>query len=136
MSSAKEGFLQANTLAGLVGQCRGHITTLELRNEGFVTGKVVDVDGFFNISMEKVKFTDPSGNRRTFDSFFVQSRLIRFVQIPSRLDLRKLLQKAAHSNSRVESSTMISKSRQNILKKREERDRQDRLRAVILKTNQ
>jgi len=78
MTTAKEQFLKFNTLSGLVGECVGTITTVELRNEAFVTGKVVEVDGFMNVTLEKAEFTDPCGNRRNFDQFFVQQRLIRF----------------------------------------------------------
>ena len=51
---------------------------MELRNEGHVSGKVVEGDGFMNITMEDVTFTDPRGSRLHFDSFFVQNRLIRY----------------------------------------------------------
>ena len=34
-------------------------------------------DGFMNITMEEVVFTDARGAKVNFDSFFVQNRLIR-----------------------------------------------------------
>ena len=49
MSSAKENFLKYNTLSCLIGQCVGYVTTVELRNEAFVTGKVMEVDGFMYV---------------------------------------------------------------------------------------
>ena len=49
MSSAKEKFLKYNTLSCLIGQCVGYVTTVELRNEAFVTGKVMEVDGFMYV---------------------------------------------------------------------------------------
>ena len=36
-------------------------------------------DGFMNISMEDVLFTDALGQKSKFDSFFVQNRLVRYV---------------------------------------------------------
>ena len=39
--------------------------------------QVVQTDGFMNITMAEVTFTDALGNKSKFDSFFVQSRLIR-----------------------------------------------------------
>ena len=56
---------------------RNKRTTVELRNEGYVSGKIVEGDGFMNITMEDVTFTDPRGARLHFDTFFVQNRLIR-----------------------------------------------------------
>ena len=48
--SIKDGSLRdlsiMTLLSGLVGECVGTITTVELRNEAFVTGKIVEVDGF------------------------------------------------------------------------------------------
>lgn len=123
MSTAKEKFLKVNTLACLVGQCVGHVTTVELRNEAFVSGKVVHVDGFMNVTLEKAKFTDPCGNRRTFDQFYVQCRLIRGVQIPSRIDMRQALVQSVQPRSREK--LQISRQRQSILKKREAKRLED-----------
>ena len=36
------------------------------------------LNNFRNVTLEKAKFTDPCGNRRNFDQFFVQQRLIRW----------------------------------------------------------
>ena len=56
---------------------RNKRTTVELRDESFVTGRVVQADGFMNIHMEEVTLTDPRGSRLKFESFFVQRRQIR-----------------------------------------------------------
>ena len=85
-----------STLACLVKLCQNKRTTVELRNESFVTGRVgscrlkkgfhlhisvhfqiVQSDGFMNITLEDVLFTDALGSKTKFDSFFVQNRLIR-----------------------------------------------------------
>ena len=50
---------------------------MELRDESFVTGRVIQADGFMNIHMEEVTLTDPRGSRLKFESFFVQRRQIR-----------------------------------------------------------
>ena len=69
MSSAKEQFLKFNTLSCLIGQCVGYVTTVELRNEAFVTGKVVEVDGFMYVSV------------RCFLSYWIENRtfLLKFT---------------------------------------------------------
>ena len=87
--------MMSTTLACLLPSLRNKRTTVELRNESFVTGRVgkmsnnvhdnevlgydqvVQTDGFMNITMAEVTFTDALGNKSKFDSFFVQSRLIR-----------------------------------------------------------
>lgn len=130
MSTAKEKFLKINTLACLVEQCVGHITTIELRNEAYVSGKVSQVDGFMNVTLEKVRFTDPSGHRRKFDFFFVQKRLIRGVQIPSRIDLRQALKLAVQPKFRPKIE--LSKNRQHILKKRRERQLEDAAKSTAI----
>jgi hypothetical protein len=43
MSSAQETFLANNTLTCVLRLCLGKETTVELRNEAFVSGRVVDV---------------------------------------------------------------------------------------------
>ena len=94
MASAQEKAMMSTTLACLLPSLRNKRTTVELRNESFVTGRVgrmcnkmhnkvlecyqvVQTDGFMNITMAEVTFTDALGNKSKFDSFFVQSRLIR-----------------------------------------------------------
>jgi len=91
MSRCQEKAILNSTLACLVKTLQNKRTTVELRNESFVTGKIVQSDGFMNITMEDVLFTDAHGNKAKFDSFFVQNRLIRFVQIPKHLDIKKEL---------------------------------------------
>merc|ERR1712240_452938 len=44
-----------------------------------------------NITMEDVTFTDSLGSKRKYESFFVKSRLIRYVQIPSSVDIKQAL---------------------------------------------
>ena len=92
-SKKSDVFMRCNTLACTVELALGKITTVELRNESFVTGKVIEVDGFMNITLQMAEFVDPRGLRKRFDVFFVPCRLIRFVQIPPEIDIRKGLKK-------------------------------------------
>jgi len=69
MASAQEKAMQASTLACILPALRNKRTTVELRNEGYVSGKIVEGDGFMNITMEDVTFTDPRGARLHFESF-------------------------------------------------------------------
>ena len=43
MSNAAEKHAKANTLSCVIGLCIGKITTIELRNESHITGRVVEV---------------------------------------------------------------------------------------------
>ena len=43
MSSAAEKHAKANTLSCVIGFCIGKVTTIELRNESHITGRVVEV---------------------------------------------------------------------------------------------
>ena len=124
MSKAKESYSKANTLSSIVGLCIGHVTTVELRNDAHVTGKIISVDGFMNVTFEKSLFCDPAGNRRKFDNFFVQNRLIRYVQIPVSIDLRSSLEKAV-TNKVKKHNPEISLHRKAILRKREQRRLED-----------
>ena len=44
MSGAAEKHAKANTLSCVVGLCVGKVTTIELRNESHITGRVVEVN--------------------------------------------------------------------------------------------
>ena len=81
------------------------------------------------MTLEKAEFTDPCGNRRNFDQFFVQQRLIRCVQIPTMLDIREALKKSVLPK-RKQDQIELSKNRKHILKKRNEQRLQDQMNAV------
>merc|ERR1719209_1020529 len=115
---------------------RNRRTTVELRNEGHVTGKVVEADGFMNITMEDVTFIDPRGSRLRFDSFFVQNRLIRYIQIPQSIDLKDVLQstqseQGGRGGGRGRGE--VSKHRAKILDAREQRRAEDLKNALKFK---
>merc|ERR1719192_453191 len=113
---------------------RNRRTTVELRNEGHVTGKVVEADGFMNITMEDVTFTDPRGSRLHFDSFIVQNRLIRYIQIPQSIDLKDVLQSTqSEQGGRGRGRGEISKHRAKILDAREQRRAEDLKNALKFK---
>merc|ERR1719481_747715 len=44
-----------------------------------------------NITMEDVTFIDALGGKSSYESFFVQNRLIRYVQIPHKVDMMEAL---------------------------------------------
>ena len=83
-----------------------------------------------NVTLEMVKFTDPCGNRKKFDQFFVQQRLIRCVQIPTTIDIREALKKSVLPKKKRGEHIGLSKNRQHILKKRNERRLEDNLNAT------
>ena len=77
--------------------------------------QIVQSDGFMNITLEDVLFTDALGNKSKFDSFFVQNRLIRSgekrmqlgdefhnvgfrcVQVPKQINMKEELKKYTDS---------------------------------------
>ena len=46
-----------------------------------------------NITMRDAEFCDAMGFRRHFQMFFVPKRLIRYVQIPTEIDIKASLEK-------------------------------------------
>lgn len=59
--SKKEQFLFYNTLIGLVGTLESSYTTIDLRNDCYVCGKISKVDGYMNVELENVDFYDIRG---------------------------------------------------------------------------
>ncbi|XP_022194609.1 U7 snRNA-associated Sm-like protein LSm10 [Nilaparvata lugens] len=98
--SSKEKYHTFNGLNCLVKGLEGRFTTIDLRNESFVTGKIEEVDGYMNLTMSKVIFTDQCGRCLEFDTFFVQNRIIRYVHIPVKLNVMDIIQTQLESNRR------------------------------------
>jgi small nuclear ribonucleoprotein (snRNP)-like protein len=78
--SSHEKHLMYNSLACIANLCLGKVTTVELRNESHVTGRITCVDGFMNITMSQAKFHDPTRRVKTFETFFAAHRLVRGIQ--------------------------------------------------------
>lgn len=61
MHSARDKHNIYNSMTGIVAGLEGEYTTIDLRNEAIVTGKIESVDGNMNIDMQDVTFYDPKG---------------------------------------------------------------------------
>ncbi|XP_076237163.1 U7 snRNA-associated Sm-like protein LSm10 [Calliopsis andreniformis] len=83
--SKQERYYYFNSLAILLKAVENEQTTVDLRNEASVFGTVKHTDAYMNIVMRDCVFTDPRGNSRSYDMFFVQARNIRFVHIPPKI---------------------------------------------------
>ncbi|XP_077977762.1 U7 snRNA-associated Sm-like protein LSm10 [Glandiceps talaboti] len=85
--SLRERFHSENTLVCLLQGLRGKQTIVELRNESTVIGTIDSVDAYMNIYMSDVEFVDPKGSISKFADFFVQGKMVRFVQIPDDVNI-------------------------------------------------
>ncbi|KAL4228310.1 LSM domain [Mactra antiquata] len=88
MDTARERYYVMNTMLCLIKALEGKKTTIELRDEKQVTGKIVNVDGYMNVSMKRVQWKSLT-NQKLFDSFFVHGRMIRYVHIPDEIDIKQ-----------------------------------------------
>ena len=50
-------------------------------------------DGFMNVTLREAVFVDPTGRTKKFESFFVPCRLIRYVQIPTEIDIKAAIKR-------------------------------------------
>lgn len=91
-SSRRECYFFHNHLTGIVKKIENYYTTIDLRNESCVTGKIVHVDGYMNIDLEDAIFYDVRGTEIPFQSFFIRARNIRYVHIPLELSITDLMQ--------------------------------------------
>ena len=141
-SSNHEKYLLNNTLACVANLCVGRVTTVELRNEAHVTGRVVEVDGHMNVTMSDVRFHDPARRAKDFPSFFVHHRNIRGVQIPAEIDMRQELDrmfdptKVKAKGGRGRSEFGVSAQRKKIMSKRAARQAEDAANAARIMEEQ
>lgn len=52
-----------NDMVCMVKGLEGDYTTIDLRDESCVTGKIINVDGYMNIEMEDCYYYNTRGNR-------------------------------------------------------------------------
>ncbi|XP_017768190.1 PREDICTED: U7 snRNA-associated Sm-like protein LSm10 [Nicrophorus vespilloides] len=92
IKDVKSIYLLHNSMACLLNALVGKYTVIDLRNESSVHGKVVEVDGYMNTELEDCTFQNARGELLPFETFFVRSRNIRYVHVPSDCTALDLLQ--------------------------------------------
>ncbi|ESO94838.1 hypothetical protein LOTGIDRAFT_79495, partial [Lottia gigantea] len=90
--SNREKFAFKNTLICLLKALEGQVAIVELRNETSVKGRITNVDGWMNMTMTGGTFKNKTRKIIKFTDFFVQGFMIRFVQIPDHIDIRKAIE--------------------------------------------
>uniref|UniRef100_UPI00398F8036 U7 snRNA-associated Sm-like protein LSm10 n=1 Tax=Pristiophorus japonicus TaxID=55135 RepID=UPI00398F8036 len=85
--SIKERTVAENSLIIPLQGLHGHITTVELRDESSVRGRVDNVDAFTNVRLSEVTYTDQWGKVSHLDNFFVTGSNVRYVHIPVEINI-------------------------------------------------
>jgi len=121
MATAREKAKIQNSLLTLIQAMEGEVLTVELRNESSVTGILNSVDMFMNLTMSHVDFTQTNGISRSFESFYVKGFNVRYIPIPSHIDMTKAVenqlkgyQNRREKKKRTENWIKKHKRRQNI----------------------
>eukprot|EP00041_Stephanoeca_diplocostata_P010196 m.162365 g.162365 ORF g.162365 m.162365 type:complete len:158 (-) comp18066_c1_seq1:292-765(-) len=81
-TTAQDLYRGENTLTCLLQGMQGIETTVELRNESTVSGKIISVDSYMNTIIGDAVFQKHLGKPQLHESFFVVGKYIRYVHIP------------------------------------------------------
>lgn len=92
VSSIRERTIAENSLVVLLQGLQGQVTTVELRDESSVRGRVINVDAFMNIRLEDAHYRDRRGRLARLQDMFVTGRNVRYVHIPDHMDIMKTIQ--------------------------------------------
>uniref|UniRef100_A0A8D8GDM6 U7 snRNA-associated Sm-like protein LSm10 n=1 Tax=Culex pipiens TaxID=7175 RepID=A0A8D8GDM6_CULPI len=92
MTDKKERYNSFNDLTALTQCLVDRNILIDLRNETSVAGKITNVDGFMNISMENVVYIDELGKQFRMDEFMIYPRYIRYIHIPKELEIKPVLE--------------------------------------------
>lgn len=84
--SAREKAVAANSLICLLQALIGETTTVELRNESYAEGLIIDVDIYMNVSMVNTSYTDRRGNKQ-LEAFYIRGKNIRYVKVPDHVSI-------------------------------------------------
>ncbi|XP_054273263.1 U7 snRNA-associated Sm-like protein LSm10 [Macrosteles quadrilineatus] len=89
----RERFFALNGLVCLVQSMEGKTTTVDLRNESSIYGKIDDVDAFMNINMSDAVLISGCGKKYKFENYYVQARNVRYVHIPQEVKIIKSIER-------------------------------------------
>lgn len=90
--SIRERTIAENSLVILLQGLHGQVTTVDLRDESTARGRVINVDAFMNIRLEKVLYRDRRGHMSSMDDLFVTGRNVRYVHIPDHMNIRETIE--------------------------------------------
>ncbi|XP_062501566.1 U7 snRNA-associated Sm-like protein LSm10 [Corticium candelabrum] len=93
MQDVEERQQSRRTLVCLLQALEGRNTTIELRNETSIDGRVVHVDGMMNVALASATFNTPDGTKLELQDAFIQGRQIRYVHIPEDIDIMQAIRK-------------------------------------------
>lgn len=79
------------TLICFLEALEGSMSTIDLRNESTVTGRIASVDSFMNLQIEDGTVSSAHGVQSHFSCLFIKGRQIRYVQIPETVDVTRVL---------------------------------------------
>ncbi|CAG5018072.1 unnamed protein product [Parnassius apollo] len=117
IGTSKEKFYYHNTLLCLVQSLQEQNITVDLRNDAYVCGTVVSVDGFMNISFSHAVYCDTHGNEFSFENLFVQSRNIRYVHVPENISILGNIKEAVKKDIKKKSSETPTEKKSRKAKK-------------------
>ena len=124
MTSLRERFYHQNTLACLLVGLEGHVTTVELRHETSVRGRIENVNPInMNMQMSDATFVGTDGHENQFDTFFVKGCNIRFVQVPDRINMLRLIK----HQLKVGGQSAAAAKPKRVLTKEQKKEKQQRV---------
>ena len=100
MRTPRETQRSTNTLVCLLQGLAGHVVKIELRNEASILGRIVHVDGYMDVDMVNVSYTDVDNKTSNFEDFHIQGKNIRFVQVPDELNMLNVISRQLEMNCR------------------------------------
>ncbi|XP_015204146.1 U7 snRNA-associated Sm-like protein LSm10 [Lepisosteus oculatus] len=115
--SIRERTIAENSLVVLLQGLHGCVTTVDLRDESVVRGRVVNVDAFMNVRLEEVVYKDRRGGLRRLDDFFVTGRNVRYVHLPDEVNIMKTIEQQLEKIHRVRNFGGDRGGRKEYLKK-------------------
>lgn len=118
ISSIRERTITENSLVVLLQGLQGEVTTVDLRNECTARGRIVNVDAFMNIRLERVLYRDRRGQLTDMQDLFVTGRNVRYVHIPDHVDIMKTIQTQLASIHRVRNFAREGGGRKEFAKKK------------------
>ncbi|XP_041823288.1 U7 snRNA-associated Sm-like protein LSm10 [Melanotaenia boesemani] len=118
VNSIRERTIAENSIVVLLQGLQGEVTTVDLRNESWARGRVVNVDAFMNIRLEEVLYQDRRGQRTQLQELFITGRNVRYVHIPDHVDIMKTIQNQLAKIHRVRNFGSEGGGRKEFAKKK------------------
>uniref|UniRef100_H2YCZ1 Sm domain-containing protein n=1 Tax=Ciona savignyi TaxID=51511 RepID=H2YCZ1_CIOSA len=113
-ASGQEKFYAQNTLVVLLIAMENERIKVETKNESLIQGKLMNCDGYGNLTLSKATVTNSCGKTLRTDELHVKASSVRYVHLPNKVNPIEAIQQQFAKSKRINTPKMPPKYKKTV----------------------